>query len=125
MPLSVTKRDIVTFHPCDCDSIKRIDELFGTREILTAADALILDIPEDHRLWLLLRPQLIEPSKLQEIDVAFLSMIEHTCIYFEQASLSHLYGRIPYVLRANRHKQSDQETYYQLLEIVKRSIGDS
>lgn len=125
MVLSVTKADILSFSPCASDSIARIDELFAGRESLTAADVIALNMPDEHKLWLILRPQLIPQDRLDAISTEFRSMISGED-FLERAKTATPIKLVTFVLLSLRPSHDDNSTdpatLARLLEIVRSHL---
>lgn len=72
-----TAEDLLSWNPCDSESMKRMHLLDGG-VTFTAADVYTWEIPNDHKLWVLLRPELIDEDKLDTIRTHLLGMLEPT-----------------------------------------------
>jgi hypothetical protein len=60
----ITFEQVMAWKPCY--SQERIEELFAGREVLTLEDIFNLDISVEHKLWVLLREELIPAPVLHE-----------------------------------------------------------
>lgn len=69
----VTIKNIMSWKPCegyDRDIVTRLfKSVCGRRKYMKFADALKLDIPDDDKLWLVLRPEFISERRLHEIAI--------------------------------------------------------
>ena len=73
--LSVTIADVFSFDPCDSESIARIEELFAGRETINVADIFQMEMPFEHKMWLIMRPELIDQTTIGLIKEDFLSLM--------------------------------------------------
>jgi hypothetical protein len=60
----ITIEQVMSWEPCYPQ--ERVEELFAGREVLTIEDVFNLDIPAEHKLWVLLREELIPAPVLHE-----------------------------------------------------------
>lgn len=67
MTLTVTADDVRGFNPCESESSAQIDALMGGNTSVDATYIMGVNIPAGHKLWLLLRPELIVQSQLDRI----------------------------------------------------------
>ena len=69
----ITLEQLYSFKPCpeytEEDVARHFKSVCGRRKKMKLADALKLDIPDDHILWLILRPEFIAERKLHEIAI--------------------------------------------------------
>lgn len=83
---SVTISDVVSFNPCDSSSAQNIQELFAGRETINALDIFNMGIPFDHKIWLAIRPELIDQDTLDLIKEDFLLlMTDHDNSFYQSA----------------------------------------
>ena len=83
---SVTIPDVISFDPCNSDSVANIELLFAGREAINVFDVLDMQIPLEHKMWLILRPELIDQEALDLIKEDFLVlMTDHENVYYERA----------------------------------------
>ena len=68
---SITLDEIMDLYPCGEYSRERIAKLMGRRKSVTALDVLAADIPDGDRLWLVLRPELLDERTLRELACDF------------------------------------------------------
>ena len=83
----VTIPDVQSFEPCDSDSARRIEELFAGRETINAFDILAMDMPFEHKMWLIMRPELIDQDTLNLIGDDFLALMTDADNVFYQRAL--------------------------------------
>jgi len=69
--LTMTVEDFINANAFCGRSRRRIKELFAGREALSAIDVLELDIPDAHKLWAVLREELIPLQTLHKLAVEF------------------------------------------------------
>ena len=123
MALSITKADVLSFAPCQCDSIARIDELFAGRERLTVIDVLALGMPDEHKLWLILRPQLIPQTTLDRIFAEFHLMLTPE---YRIKAIAFPHKLITFVLFSQRRSiddaSNDLSTLSKLVEILRSHL---
>lgn len=65
-----TAQDVMSWQPCKEYDLDRIEGWYGDREYATALDVLEKmrgEIPDDHMLWLLLRPECIPKEILHDL----------------------------------------------------------
>lgn len=86
MSLTVTADQIRSFNPCDSESSAQIDALMGGNAAVDATYIMGVNIPSAHKLWLLLRPELIEQSQLDTIDAYLMGMLNQSYSKFTIAS---------------------------------------
>ena len=67
----VTIDEVMSWHPCENYTRKRVTDLFAGRETITALDIFDLDIPDEDKLWAVLRPGLIPEPTLHELACRF------------------------------------------------------
>jgi hypothetical protein len=60
----ITIEQVMSWSPCYPQ--ERVEELFAGRKGLTLADVFNLDIPAEHKLWVLLREELVPAPVLHE-----------------------------------------------------------
>jgi hypothetical protein len=68
---TVTVEDVLAWEPCDDYTHERLLELAAGRERMSVLEILDLDIPPDDRLWVVLRPELIDDEDLHELACRF------------------------------------------------------
>jgi len=75
---AVTIADVISWSPCGGYTLKRLEELAAGRKRMTASEILSLDIPMDHRLWVVLRPTLVrlETIRIFAVDCAALAEMD-------------------------------------------------
>lgn len=115
---SVSKMDILLFNPCKSDSIAAIDELMAGNEFVDVNYIINVNIPDDHKLWLILRPELIPIETLEKIKTAFLLLIPDDHEHYQYA-LDVPYWGIPAKVMRVLQPQSNDDTATQLLNIVR------
>lgn len=116
----ISKEDIFGFSPCVAASHEMVDTLFAGRELLAASDVLASTLENEHKLWLLLRPELIPEDQLAKIRADFIGLINQdwlvklceTCPAYETI------GRV-----ARCFDRPCIETYAELIQIVERYIA--
>ena len=74
--LTVSIADVLSFNPCESESAARMEELFAGRERISALDILAMDIPDEHKYWLILRPELIDEATLTLIKTDLLDLMD-------------------------------------------------
>ena len=97
MSLTVTAADIRSFNPCECDSSANIEALMGGNASIDVQFAMNINMPTAHKLWLILRPQLIEQATLDTIRQYLLTLTDTT--YSKNAILAkcstlNVYGHV-------------------------------
>ena len=119
--LTITKEDVGRFSPCEAGTKDLIDNVFQDRESISALDVLNSDkILYEHKLWTVLRAELIEIDKLEKIKGEFLGMIDNPYLK-EIAQKSEYHNIIGKVVRC--FKQDHEITYKMLCEVVGRTIA--
>lgn len=113
--MMVTKEDIFTFSPCAAATRELVDRTFGEREFLTAKNVLDLDLKDEYKLWLLLRPQLLTEHSLEEIRAEFIGLMNQQWLIDLSASCP-VYDMLGKVARC--FDRPYDETYAVLLRIV-------
>lgn len=116
----ISKEDVFRFSPCAAASHDMVDALFAGRELIDASDVLASTLENEHKLWLLLRPELISEDQLAKIRADFIALIDQewlvklceTCPAYETIGrVARCFDR-PYI-----------ETYAELMQIVERHIA--
>ena len=74
----VSVADVISFEPCDSDSARRIEELFDGRETINVFDILAMDMPFEHKMWLIIRPELIDQDTINLINQDALALMTDT-----------------------------------------------
>ena len=86
---SVSIPDVISFEPCDSDSARRIEELFAGRETINVYDILAMDMPFEHKMWLIMRPELIDQDTIDLISDDFLALMTDTDnVFYKKALVS-------------------------------------
>ena len=116
--MQVTKEQVFSFSPCQSDSIQRIDELFGDKATINVDDILAMNMPDDHKLWLILRPELLPVETLDQIKAAFLALIPQDHEQYNIALAQDYWHVQAKVMRALQ-PQTNEDTAAQLLNIVR------
>jgi hypothetical protein len=116
----ISKEDVFGFSPCAAASHEMVDALFAGRELIAASDVLASTLEDEHKLWLLLRPELISEQHLSEIRADFIALIDQdwlvklceTCPAYETIGrVARCFDR-PYI-----------ETYAELIQVVEKYIA--
>jgi hypothetical protein len=66
MMLSVTVDQVLSWEPCEEYTRARIEELFAGRETINVHDVLEMNIPDEDKLWAVLREEFIPAKILHE-----------------------------------------------------------
>lgn len=82
MSRTVTVEQVLSWRPCEPYRRGRIEALFAGRQELSALEILALDIPAEHRLWAVLREDLIAAETLHE----FACRCAESVLYSERAA---------------------------------------
>ena len=83
---TVTIPDIVSFNACDSESANRMEELFAGKETINAFDILAMEMPFEHKIWLMFRPELIDQETLELIKQDFIDlMTDKENLYYQRA----------------------------------------
>lgn len=114
---SVTVSDVISFNPCDSSSARNIEGLFAGRETINAFDIFNMEMPFDHKVWLILRPELIDQDTLDLIKEDFLSlMTDHDNIFYQGAVTS------PSIKIANKFVRYSNQQYETLTSDLQNTI---
>jgi hypothetical protein len=119
--LTVTKEDVYNFSPCKAATKPLVDSIFKDAESLSAFDVLACDpLTSEYKLWALLRPELIENGKLEEIRVEFLKMMnqERFIEISKECPVYQIIGRV-----ARCYNRDYEETYKVLLVVVENVLA--
>jgi hypothetical protein len=118
--MKVSKEDIFSFSPCAAATKELVDRCFHGKDLLTAQDVLALQLEDEYKLWLLLRPELIDTQKLEEIRQEFISMMDQKWLIDLSISCP-VYDIIGKVARCFDRPYAD--TYSSLIKIVEKYIA--
>ena len=119
--LTVTKEDVYNFSPCEAATKSLVDSIFKDSESLSAFDVLACDLlTSEYKLWSLLRPELIENEKLEQIRTEFLKMMnqERFIEISKECPVYQIIGRV-----ARCYNREHEETYKVLLVVVEDIIA--
>jgi hypothetical protein len=111
----ISKEDIFKFSPCAAATQELVDRIFGERELLTAKDVLELDLKDEYKLWLLLRPQLLTERSLEKIRADFIELMDQQWLIDLSVSCP-VYDMLGKVARC--FDRPYEETYAVLLRIA-------
>ena len=75
MTLSISIADLNSFNPCNCEPANKLEELWAGRERVTALEVLDFDMSDEHKYWVILRPELLEEAQLAAIKSDLLDLI--------------------------------------------------
>lgn len=119
--LAVTKKDVYNFSPCQAATDPLVDSIFKDSESLSAFDVLACDLlTTEYKLWALLRPELIENEKLEQIRAEFLKMMnyERFIEISKECPVYQIIGRV-----ARCYDREYEETYKALLVVVENALA--
>ena len=125
-PLTVSKADIISFRPCDSESMDNIDNLMAGNERIDVTYVLNLSIPAVHKLWLVLRSQLIPMETLAKIKTAFVAMIPPESEHYQRAvEIRYDFDKVAQVVIQALRPQPSEMVGRQLVEIVRKFISEN
>lgn len=118
----IRKNDIKLYNPCKEATDELINKSFGDKDELTEKEVLNLDfLKHEHKLWLFLRPEIIEQSKLDEIKAKFISCVDPSNKFYDLLVNSTIQGTIGKMIRCFR-PNTDEQTCAMMMDIVKDYI---
>ena len=118
MALSVSKADILSFNPCPSQTRDNLDTLMEGNERIDVEFILNVGVPADHKLWLILRPELLPIETLEKIRAAFVALVPTDNEWYVTIDTIEWCGMPSKMYRALQ-PQSNETTAAQLLTIVR------
>jgi hypothetical protein len=106
----VTIDQVMSWEPCEDYTRKRVAKLFAGRKTVSATNVLGMDIPDEDKLWAVLRPELIPEPTLHE----WACRVAHKCLTDREKEGHKIDRRSWAAIRAKRRWMKGEITDEQL-----------